>query len=93
MIGGVSGEIWEDLGRYWRDLGKCGEIWRDLARCSEMWRDVGCRARMASAAPSIGLRRGHIGFRLFFRNVGQKRKKIVFFYFRQMFDRCSIDFP
>ena len=37
-----------------------------------MWRDVECRARMASAAPSIGLRRGHIGFRHFFRNFGKK---------------------
>ena len=42
---------------------KSGEVWRDVARCGDIWRDVECRARMASAAPSIGLRRDHIGFR------------------------------
>ena len=47
-----------------------------LARCGEMRRDVECRARMASAAPSIGLRRGHIGFHAFFSNLGKKCKKM-----------------
>ena len=59
-------------------------MWRDVATSGEMRRDVECRARMASAAPSIGLRRGHIAFRLISHNFGQKYKKMHFW-------RCSID--
>ena len=36
------------------------------------WRDVECLARMANAAPSMGLRRGPIGFRIVFGNFRQK---------------------
>ena len=46
-----------------------------------MRRDVECRARMASAAPSIGLRRGHIGFRPVFRKFRQKCEKMFFLIF------------
>ena len=47
-------------------------IWPDLATSGEIWRDVGFRARMAIAAPIMGLRRDHIGFRLVFRNLYRK---------------------
>ena len=75
-------------------------MWRDVARCGEIWRDVGVRTRMASAAPSMGLRRDHIGFRQFVRNFRQKCQKMHFwrfsidfrYTFDRLFDRCSIDF-
>ena len=38
--------------------------------------EVEVRTRMAGAAPSIGLRRGHIGFLPFFRNFHKKCKKM-----------------
>ena len=67
--------IWRDLarsGEIWRDRARSGEIWRNLARSGEMWQDVGFRARMARAAPSMGLRRDHIGFPSVFCNFRQK---------------------
>ena len=92
---GRSGEIWGGLarsGEIWRGLARSGEIWRDLARSGEIWRDVGCRARMASAAPSMGLRRDHIGFRLVFVVIFVKNvRKCIFGDSRSMFDRFSVD--
>ena len=54
----------------------------DFGGSGEMWRDVGVRARMASAAPSMGLRHGHIGFRsicfkFWFKNVRDAFLEIV----------------
>ena len=62
-------------------LARSGELSGDLGRSGEIWRDVGVRARMASAAPSMGFRRGHIGFRQIFLNFGQKCKKMHFWRF------------
>ena len=64
-------------GEIWADLGGSGEIWGDLARSGEIWRDVGFRAGMASAAPSVGLRRDHIGFRPLLRIFIKKAGKCI----------------
>ena len=63
-----------------------------------VWHILGFRARMASAAPSMGLRRDHIGFRPLFLNFHQKCKKMHFWRgltfsidVPQIFNRSSID--